>query len=672
VLNVGDEIFAGDFKGRILSNTGDGSMTGKAAIKIPYLADAEIEATFTNVAFNECYELQAGAENKIVSVYDSTRSGILNIDEIIDGLEYQFLQQQISNALDRLEVYEGSETDKEDCRRIYNNIVKVRAKIAASSKFPEDLKQLYLTQIDKALADFGCALDGTATTENIQDPASKSGRVADNPKCSVKYIKAIFTEVGKALTNPWGYIISKGGDCLRGFAFELAGQYVINYGIRSITGKPTDFATIYREDINIMDAVGACGSSVLASITGKEDGIGDLVINAMVGMADDIKKQYIDEQKELNNIDINRALGSAAYAAVAQIVGKYTVEPVVKSIGKYGYSLIRKVFEDKLRVPKWVCDNIFQGRLCFLAGTPVRLPYNQGTLPIEAITDTTWVLSRDLATGKEEARRVKTTFVNTTHKLVKVFSGTDIIITTPDHPFYVNEHRHFTEARYLQKGYHLSTAQQPQANLGAMPYLARASVEIDSIAFIDSTAKVYNFEVDEFHTYFVGNQSIWVHNSSPCSPKALIPNGPNGYGELGLVVYRNVRKQVSDNLTGHHIPSVSFMETLQKELLGSNNPRGFTASQIIEINKWKKNDVYTIMIEETKGAEKASRHARTLTYKGKANNSERLKKTPKEIFEEEIQNLYDIYSEDGLLTPDVIRQIDRFKQVMQYKFSSIF
>ncbi|MFT7482352.1 MAG: hypothetical protein ACI8WW_001289, partial [Oceanospirillaceae bacterium] len=64
--------------------------------------------------------------------------------------------------------------------------------------------------------------------------------------------------------------------------------------------------------------------------------------------------------------------------------------------------------------------------------------------------------------------------------------------------------------------------------------------------------------------------------------------------------------------------------------------------------------------------------SRTLTYKGKANNKVRLSKTPKEVFEEEMQNLYEIYDEDGLLTSLVIKQIESFRKVMQYKFKPLF
>jgi hypothetical protein len=35
---------------------------------------------------------------------------------------------------------------------------------------------------------------------------------------------------------------------------------------------------------------------------------------------------------------------------------------------------------------------------------------------------------------------------------------------------------------------------------------------------------VYNFEVEDFHTYFVGPAGIWVHNKSPIEFKRLDTN----------------------------------------------------------------------------------------------------------------------------------------------------
>ncbi len=50
----------------------------------------------------------------------------------------------------------------------------------------------------------------------------------------------------------------------------------------------------------------------------------------------------------------------------------------------------------------------------------------------------------------------------------------------------------------------------------------------------------------------------------------------------------------------------------------------------------------------------------------------RLAKKTKTVFDEEIQNLIDIYREDGLLSPAVEAQINSFKNKMQTQFPSLF
>lgn len=666
-LAPGDIVRCGDFNVEVLEITGGPfeGWDGRGFVKVPYM-NAEVSIIFQKAVFNDCYQLtNANAtptQPTVFTEYDPTWSNVVDVDEIIEGLEYEFLQLQINNALARLEVYQGSQADADECKKIYDNIVRVRDKIANSPAFPAELKTQYLTEIDKVLAGMTC----TMTPGTVQ-----GGRIAAGG-CDISAVKNIFSEAGKLLANPMGYVIAKGGTCLKGFAFDLAGQYIVSLGMRSILGQPSDFSTIYREDISIASAIGACGNSVLESIRGKCD-VCEFVISSIVGMADDIKKQY-DEKVPIKDINYVRVLGSGLYAAIGEVVGKYAVAPVLKNIQKYGAVLVRKAFQDKLRVPKVICDVIFVGNLCFAQGTPVMLPNQQGFVPIEQLTDSSFVYSRNPYTGVEEARKVLKPFNSISNRMVKVFAGGDTIFTTPNHPFYVIEKQAFVPAQLLQKGFTLKTANPTTANIGSMPYLARSGIEIDSVAIIDTTVKVYNFEVQDFHTYFVGKQAIWVHNAN-CGPKPLIPIGSAGYGELGHVIYKNVKKQVGDNLTGHHIPSTKYMETLQKELLDpfNPNPRNFTKQQIEAIKKWDKEDVYTIMVEETKSELKASRHFRTTTYGTKNRNSPpRFAKSPKEVFEEEIQNLYDIYSDDGLLTPDAEAQINRFKKIMQYKFNPLF
>ena len=50
--------------------------------------------------------------------------------------------------------------------------------------------------------------------------------------------------------------------------------------------------------------------------------------------------------------------------------------------------------------------------------------------------------------------------------------------------------------------------------------------EVKEIRFeyLDTPIKVYNFEVEDWHTYFVSEQDVFVHNSCEGKGKALSPS----------------------------------------------------------------------------------------------------------------------------------------------------
>ena len=75
------------------------------------------------------------------------------------------------------------------------------------------------------------------------------------------------------------------------------------------------------------------------------------------------------------------------------------------------------------------------------------------------------------------------------------------IITTETHPFYV-KNRGFVNAGELAIGDELL-----DSNCNVL------LVENFDVELTEEPVKVYNFKVEDFHTYFVGNCKIWVHNS---------------------------------------------------------------------------------------------------------------------------------------------------------------
>ena len=82
------------------------------------------------------------------------------------------------------------------------------------------------------------------------------------------------------------------------------------------------------------------------------------------------------------------------------------------------------------------------------------------------------------------------------------FSNGETIETTKEHPFYVAG-KGFVPAGEMGIGTSIVTRAGPGVHLVA--------------SVVGEAQKVFNFEVEDFHTYFVGCLGAWVHNA--CSTK---------------------------------------------------------------------------------------------------------------------------------------------------------
>ncbi|HBL85010.1 MAG TPA: hypothetical protein DDZ99_08975, partial [Clostridiales bacterium] len=145
--------------------------------------------------------------------------------------------------------------------------------------------------------------------------------------------------------------------------------------------------------------------------------------------------------------------------------------------------------------PEPVCNAIDQ---CFVAGTLAST--EDGNKPIEEIKAGDLVWSENPETGEKALKRVVQTFINETDVLVHVFIGEQEIITTEEHPFWV-EGKGWVGAAELKIGDIVRT-NNDQTLFVCKLYIEKLSTPV----------KTYNFEVEDFHTYYVGDDSILVHN----------------------------------------------------------------------------------------------------------------------------------------------------------------
>ena len=136
--------------------------------------------------------------------------------------------------------------------------------------------------------------------------------------------------------------------------------------------------------------------------------------------------------------------------------------------------------------------------VCFVGGTLVLTAL--GLVAIENIKVGDTIISTDIKTKKTGKKTVLRTFINESRELVHIIVNGDKISVTPNHMFY--------EAN---KGW-IPAACLVYGSILLLKDGRRVEVTQVFSESLDTPVKVYNLEVDEWHTYYVGNISILVHN----------------------------------------------------------------------------------------------------------------------------------------------------------------
>ena len=145
--------------------------------------------------------------------------------------------------------------------------------------------------------------------------------------------------------------------------------------------------------------------------------------------------------------------------------------------------------------------------VCFVAGTPVFAAC--GHIAIEEIKAGDMVWAYDPNTGEKQLKKVAQTFINETCEIIHVYVNGEKIKTTPEHPFF-SPVKGWILACELRVGDILLTVN------GKCAVVARIQHEI-----LDAPITVYNFEVEEYHTYYIGETSLLVHNDCVLNKKGV-------------------------------------------------------------------------------------------------------------------------------------------------------
>ena len=222
---------------------------------------------------------------------------------------------------------------------------------------------------------------------------------------------------------------------------------------------------------------------------------------------------------------------------------------------KEAYECQRDVIATVAEVGTFICTAYtgLKGGVCFVTGTLVLT--ETGQAPIETITEGEYVYATDPETGESGYKQVVQTYVNETNELVHVKTAKDEIVCTREHPFYVPV-RGWTAACDLRAGDILVRSNGE--------YVVVEAIEHE---LLESPITVYNFEAEDFHTYYVGDTSVLVHNI--CAKKADIKQVEAAAKKLKLD--RDARWEFGD-----------YVEELKK---GIPNNKNFSFKELLEIGR---------------------------------------------------------------------------------------
>ena len=151
-------------------------------------------------------------------------------------------------------------------------------------------------------------------------------------------------------------------------------------------------------------------------------------------------------------------------------------------------------------------SKVCSGTVCFTAGTLVHTIH--GLKPIETIEYGELVWSREEFGDKYDYRPVIATKVTPNAPIyevkIKHDSGLEeTFSTTEEHPFWIDGEG-WRKASILKSGMKL------------LDKYGNVTATVISQTQLEETDTVYNFEVQDFHTYHIGEMGIWVHNADCC------------------------------------------------------------------------------------------------------------------------------------------------------------
>lgn len=166
---------------------------------------------------------------------------------------------------------------------------------------------------------------------------------------------------------------------------------------------------------------------------------------------------------------------------------------------------------------------------CFVGETLIAYENGQKRIDEIEVGDKVWAY--DIETGITELKEVQIVYVHDCDEILHLHTSCGDIDTTSNHPFYV-----------IDKGW----VTAGELEIGDEVYRLDGSTAVvigSELERLIEPIKVYNLEVEDYHTYFVGDVPILVHNYEQKDIDNAVRKVPKKYKEL------NRCEEFADSLT---------------------------------------------------------------------------------------------------------------------------
>jgi len=219
---------------------------------------------------------------------------------------------------------------------------------------------------------------------------------------------------------------------------------------------------------------------------------------------------------------------------------------------------------------------------CFISGTLVAT--ENGSKPIEEVRVGDFVWAWDEETGAVSLKRVVETYINQTLELVHITVSGEKITTTPSHPFY-SPVKGWTDAVQLRAG-------------DILVLLNGEYVVVEAVQheILESPIEVYNFQVEDYHTYYVSELRVLVHNTCsqthhiiPYSNKTYTPQYNEILKPFGLDLNGSWNKIELEGHRGRH--TNAYHELVLEKVTGYANQAGNDTSTFLKLFQEFRNEL---------------------------------------------------------------------------------